>query len=223
MTKSRHINAPKYQWTDAQLQALREQYPDRRAADIAEGLELALHQVYCMANRLGLKKSDAFKASPLSGRTDGKLGAQTRFQKGGETWNKGLQIQQTEAAKATQFKPGQNPYNTKQVGDLRVTKDGTLQRKIGNAKGSNSMRWRSIHELVWIAENGPVPKKYIVIFKPGMKTIKLDEITIDRIECVSFEEQMRRNSLHNYGPEIAKLTQLRGAITRQINMKGNCK
>ena len=30
---------------------------------------------------------------------------------------------------------------------------------------------------------------------------------------------MRRNSAHNRGPEIARLIQLKGAITRQINKR----
>jgi hypothetical protein len=30
---------------------------------------------------------------------------------------------------------------------------------------------------------------------------------------------MRRNSYHQYGPEVAKAVQLRGAITRQINKR----
>lgn len=30
---------------------------------------------------------------------------------------------------------------------------------------------------------------------------------------------MSRNTMHNYGPEIARVIQLKGAITRQINRR----
>lgn len=74
-----------------------------------------------------------------------------------------------------------------------------------------------MHELVWVEVNGPVPANHYIVFKQGMRTTKLEEITLDRLECISKAENMRRNSYHNYGPEVAKLVQLRGAISRQIN------
>ena len=49
----------------------------------------------------------------------------------------------------------------------------------------------------------------------------LKEITLDKVECISLADNMRRNTCHQYGPEIAKLIQLRGAVTRQINKRGN--
>ena len=120
----------------------------------------------------------------------------------------------------SQFKAGQLPHNTAGIGAYRITKDGTLHRKIGNAKGSNSKRWRGVHELVWIEANGPVPAGHICVFKPGMKTDQLDEITADKVECISFAENMRRNTYHNrYPKEIGQLIQLRGAIQRKINRR----
>jgi hypothetical protein len=95
---------------------------------------------------------------------------------------------------------------------------GTLQRKISNAKGSNSKRWRGVHELVWIEANGPVPPGHICVFRPGMRTAVLEEITVERVECISFAENMRRNSYHTRFPkEIGLAIQLRGALNRKIN------
>ena len=45
----------------------------------------------------------------------------------------------------------------------------------------------------------------------------LEEITADRVECISLAENMRRNSYHNYPKPIAELIQLRGALMRKIN------
>lgn len=56
-----------------------------------------------------------------------------------------------------------------------------------------------------------------MVFKPGMKTAVLEEITLDRVECISLAENARRNHPRNKHPEYARLVQLRGAITRQVN------
>lgn len=50
-----------------------------------------------------------------------------------------------------------------------------------------------------------------------MRTAVLDEITLDRVECISLAENMRRNSYHNYPKEIALAIQLRGVLNRKIN------
>ncbi|MEG0000594.1 hypothetical protein [Comamonas sp.] len=103
------------------------------------------------------------------------------------------------------------------VGSYRINKDGHLQRKIGEASGANHKRWRNVAELLWIEANGPLPAGHIVIFRPGMRTAVLEEITLDRIECISRADNARRNHPANKSPELARLVQLKGAITRQVN------
>lgn len=218
MTKSRGILGPRHKWTEKELVVLREQYPNRKTADIASELGIKLQSVYQRAKALGLKKSVEFMKSPASGRTNGRQGVGSRFSTGHLPWNagmKGLQI----GGEQTQFKAGQSPYNTAEIGSYRITKDGTLQRKISNAPGNNSQRWRSVHELVWIEANGPKPAGSIVVFKPGQRTAELAEITLDKVECITLAENMKRNTLHNMPKELAELVQLRGAITRQINKR----
>jgi hypothetical protein len=219
MTKSRGILGPRAEWTQEQLQTLREQYPNVKTADLAAVLSKTITAVYQKAYKFGLNKSAEFLASPASGRTNGRQGMGTRFTKGQTVWNKGMKGLQYEASKPTQFKPGQMPHTTRPVGSYRLDKDGTLQRKIGNGKGNNSARWRSVHELVWIEANGPLPPKHIVIFKPGKRTNILEQITLDRVECISLAENMRRNTVHNLPKELAVLVQLTGALNRKINGK----
>jgi len=136
-------------------------------------------------------------------------------------WNKGIKgvagVQ--EACRATHFKPGQVPHNTLPIGSLKLDKDDVLLRKVSNAKGNNSARWRSVHELVWVEVNGAVPPKHMVVFRPGMRTNVLEEITIDRVECISLAENMKRNTRHNLPPELNEVVQLRAVLTRQINKR----
>lgn len=218
MTKSRGIRAPRVAWTEAQIEQVRSRYPHEKTEKLAADLGMSPYSVYNKAYVLGIKKTPEYLASPAAGRTNGRQGTGTRFSKGHATWNKGMKGLDI-GGKETRFKKGQMPHNTHEVGSYRITRDGTLQRKIGNSKGSNSKRWRGVHELVWIDANGPVPPKHICVFKQGMRTNVLEEITIDKVECIALSENMRRNTYHNYPKEIAQLIQLRGAVQRQINKR----
>lgn len=218
MTKSRNILGPRTQWTSEKDGELARRYPDEKAAAIANDMGIPVHAVYARANALGLKKSEAFLANPaLSGRTDGTRGASGRFQKGNVPWTKGMKGLQL--ATHTQFKPGRLPHNTQPIGTIKLSKDGLLLQKVSNAKGNNSARWRTVHELVWVKENGPLPSKHIVIFKPGMRTAVLEEITADKLECISLEENMRRNTRHNLPPELNEIIHMRAVLSRQINKR----
>ena len=70
---------------------------------------------------------------------------------------------------------------------------------------------------MWEAAHGPIPDGFIVVFKPGLKTAVCEEITLDRLECITRAENARRNHPAQRDPELAKLVQLKGAITRQVN------
>ncbi|MNR62573.1 hypothetical protein D3C85_1846370 [compost metagenome] len=50
-----------------------------------------------------------------------------------------------------------------------------------------------------------------------MRTNVLEEITADRLECITRGENAERNHPRARSPELAKLVQLKGAITRQVN------
>ena len=107
----------------------------------------------------------------------------------------------------------------KPIGSLRISKDGQLQRKVRD-DGPTSRRWISVARLVWEAAHGPVPKGHVVVFLPGKFTAIEHEITLDRVELITRRELMRRNSVHTVQPpELARITQLRGALARQINRR----
>ena len=107
------------------------------------------------------------------------------------------------------------------IGSYRTVTEKTgrkhLELKISDAKGSNDKRWKPVSRLVWEAKNGPVPAGHFVVFKPGMHTLVVEEITLDRVECITLAENARRNHPNSYNPELARLVQLKGAITRQVN------
>lgn len=72
-----------------------------------------------------------------------------------------------------------------------------------------------IHHIVWREAGREIPSGHALVFRDGNKR----NFALNNLELVSRAELMRRNSVHNYGPEIARIHQLQGAITRQINKR----
>lgn len=223
MTKSRNIAPPRRRWTDDEIAILRDLFPNHRTEDVATMIGRSTTITAQKANNIGLRKSAEYLASPASGRLlpGDTRGLSGRIQPGQTPWNKGIKFEPGGRSAETRFKAGLRPHNTRAVGDTKLTKDGTLVRKISDATGKRCNRWRAVHELVWTEANGPLPPKHIVVFRPGMATAKVEEITLDRVECISLAENMRRNTVHNYPPEIARLLILRGALNRQINKRSS--
>lgn len=208
-------------WTAEEIDALRRLYPDHTADVVGKVIGRLPGSVHRKAADLGLEKSEAFLRSTRSGRIqrgrkDPRMVA-TQFKPGLTPWNKGTNYVAGGRSAETRFKKGSKPHTTLPIGSYRINKDGHLQRKVSEASGNNSKRWRCVAELVWVEANGPVPPKHIVVFKPGMRTNILEQITLDRVECISMAENARRNHPRNKHPELARLVQLKGAITRQVN------
>ena len=208
-------------WTDAERAELIRRYPDELTSAIAADMGRTEQQVYYAAHKMGLKKSPEFLASPAS--TQFRTGhAPTQFKPGLVPWNKGLpgSTGNHPNTRRTQFKPGRRPEearNYQPIGSVRICKDGYLQRKITDDPALYpSRRWVAVHRLVWEAVNGPTPKGYVVVFKPGMASTDPDEITIDRVELITRAELMRRNTRHNLPPELNALISTKARLTRLI-------
>ena len=224
MTKSRGINAPKRTWSEQELATLRALYPHQRTADIAERLGIDLQVVYRRASMLGLRKSEAFAASDKSGRIfkGGKLGQQTQFVPGQKPWNTGTHYVAGGRSIETRFKKGEMSgaaqRNYVPIGTLRISKDGYLERKMTDDQSLYpARRWTFVHRLVWEQAHGQIPKGHMVVFRPGQFTNKVELLTADRLDCITRAENAHRNSVWRKDPELAKLYQLKGAITRQVN------
>lgn len=202
----------KVKWTPEMDAVMVKFYPDIKAAKVAEKLGISLSAVYNRAEKLGLEKSEAFKASPDACRLrrGDEVGKAFRFQKGQVPPNKGVKGVVYQGCVATQFKPGQRSANYKPVGSTRIcSKDGYVLIKI--AEGM--FQWRHLHRVVWERLNGPIPKGFLVSFiDRNPLNWKITNLTL-----ITKKQNALRNSVHNYGKDIAQLYQLKAAITRQIN------
>jgi hypothetical protein len=212
---------PQTKWTAEMESIVEKRYADTPTAKLAKLLGTTESAVYWKARVLGIKKSAEYLAGPHACRLrlgdGGNIGKPYRFKKGGTPWNKGL-LGIDLGGKETRFKPGHisgmAAEACRPIGTERESKGGYLERKVHDGMPLQS-RWRAVHLIVWEAENGPLPPGHVIAFKDSDKR----NFALANLELVSRAEMMRRNSYHNYGPEVARLVQLKGAITRQINKR----
>lgn len=222
----RRVAAPRRKWSAADDARLRELFPTYSALEISDALGCTLSAVHNRAHTLGLRKSAGWKSERterrwLEGRYEASRAHQ--FRPGFTPWNKGIpgSTGTQPGCRATQFKPGRKASEARNylpIGSLRVTRDGTLERKVtDDPRIVSARRWVAVARLVWEAAHGPIPPKHVVRFLPGMHTSAESEITPDRLECISMAENMRRNTVHNYPAPLKQVMRLRGALTRKIN------
>lgn len=214
---------------------LRQHYADTPTAALAAQLGRSVVQVYCAAERYGLRKSDAYLAAAGRRLRGDNVGAEQRFKPGHAAWNKGKpghapwnkgkpgSTGRHPNSVAHHFQPGRAPSEARNylpIGTMREAK-GILECKVtDNPAIASARRWVAVARLVWEAAHGPVPCGHVVVFRPGQRTTEADQITLDRLELVTRAELMRRNSYHtNLSPELARAVQLRGALQRQINKR----
>lgn len=213
---------PSQTWSDQDKEIVRLRYADSPTSEIAAALGRPIEQIYRMARKLALRKSEDYLASPASGRLDGVRGNGSRFRKGHTSWNTGLKGWQAGGRSAetrfTKGRPADQAYNYQPIGAERINRDGYLERKVtDDPKIVPVRRWLAVHRLVWEAAHGPIPHGHAVAFLPGRRTTDAALITEDALELVTRGELARRNHPRNRSPELAKLVQLKGAITRQVN------
>jgi hypothetical protein len=217
-TRNRHT------WTAEQTACLQQHYATIPGPELAAALGVPLAVVYNKAWQLGLKKSPNTIADMArkAMQNPAHPARATQLRPGNQPWNKGIQGSTGTHAnsRATQFKPGRLPTEARNympVGSLRISKDGYLERKTNDTHPVPARRWVAVHRLVWEAAHGPIPAGHIVAFKPGMRTIVEAEVTAERLECISKADNLLRNHPRTKHPELGRLVQLKGAITRQVN------
>lgn len=203
-------------WTDDELVTLRELYPYMRSHDIADRIGCTRNQVLGKAKRLDLKKNKEAIARMARQAMDDPThpGRKHQFKKGIDPWNKGSHYAAGGRSVETQFKKGNTAFNKAPINTERERSDGYLVRKLTDT-GVTRRDFVCVHHIVWQEAGREIPLGYALVFKDGNKR----NFALDNLELVTRAELMRRNSAHNHGPEIFKLHQLQGAITRQINKR----
>jgi hypothetical protein len=208
-------------WTESEVEILKLLYPDNRCSDIADAMNCGLKRIYGKAKALGLKKSEAFNQSTLSGRITNMMlkGADFRFKKGHQPYNKGLswndfmspenQLKSLRAA----YHKGHLPHNTKSDGEISIRRDkNSYDYKF---KRIHLGDWKALHVCNWEEMYGPVPEGFIVVFRSADRM----NCDISNLELITREENMLRNSIQRYPKELQDVMKLQKQLTHQINGK----
>lgn len=193
-------------YTEKEDNILKNLYPNSQNSCIAFFLNRSLPSVKNRAYKLGIKKSEEFLERSGTG----------RFKKGNVPFNKGI-IQSSymseeniERTKKGRFKKGQQPHNTKSVGSERLDKDGYIYIKVEGRK-----KWLPKQHLIYSKKYGKIPPNHAIVFKDGNK----QNFDLDNLECVSREELMARNTIHNYPPNVKLLLKRISKLNRIIYAK----
>lgn len=202
--------------TPAQVQEILRRYPDEKAAVIAEDYHISVSTIYSTAKRYGVKKSEAFRQSPDSGRIQpGQcLSPSTQFKPGHQAANKGAKMEArirkkeaVEAWKANWWRQGHKPYNTATDGEIRWRKNpGFYFIRI------RENVWEFLHRHIWEGQNGPVPEGYNVIFIDGNRR----NCKIENLRCISNAELAEMNRHTKYPEELRRAIELKNKLNKTI-------
>lgn len=204
-------------WTSEEIEYLKSNYADTNTADICKHLDRSISSVFGMVSTMGLNKSEAFRNSPLSGRLrpGSNIGGSSRFKKGATAFNKGkkqsefMTQEAIDRSKATRFKKGQKPHNTKSDGHISVRySKGRPYVWIRTAE----KQWEELHRVVWRKTMGEIPSGYNVQFKDKNST----NCEPGNLYIIDRHNQMIQNSIIRFDPELRSLIHLTAKLKRKL-------
>lgn len=208
----------KKHYTAEEERMIREKYPRTPTKELALEIGVPAGSVYNKAASMGLRKDPAWLG--LRRREDGRMLSRSeasrarRFRKGHATHNKGRKrVEYVTAAgiarmEGSQFKKGNVPANAKPVGYTAVRPDGYVR-----VRTAGRGRMPLLHHHVWEQANGPVPAGSVVAFRNG----NTRDVRLENLELIGRDENMLRNTMHNYPPELVSAMMQLGRLKRKIN------
>lgn len=156
-----------YIWTEKEDNLLRELAPGRTVYEISEELR-----------KLGIDRTPA----------------QVRYRKKYLGITSGQIQRSSEKSRATQFKSGNLPHNTKPIGYERLSREGYIEVKVKMRPSNQRCNDNFVpkHKLVWEAANGPVPEDCVITFKDGNK----QNIALENLACITRGQNAIMNRGH---------------------------
>lgn len=216
-------------WTADEDQTVRINFPMWPAFLIGHLVGRSATAVYQRAKALGIEKAPDHWRNPMAhlwNSTGHPNSIAARIKPGSVPPNKGLRRPGYAPGRMaqTQFKKGRPAHEARNyvpIGTEKIDpKRNAVVRKVTDDPTVFPVqRWQPVAKLVWEAANGPVPDSHVVRFRDGMKTLVSADITLDRLELVSLAENMRRNTMYRYPPEVVAAIKKRGALNKVINRR----
>lgn len=203
----------KKHWSPEEDRKLVNIYPTMLNMEVAEAMHRSYGSIIGRAQVLGLKKDPAYINEMLMKEAQKlkKLGEAYRYKPGNVSYNKGKSMNAATKDKLshTFFAPGHQPWNHKQLGHERLTKDGYLMVKL------RDRHYVLKHKWIWESENGRVPAGYALKFIDGNPL----NCVLGNLRLISFEENMANNSIHNLPEDLKEVIRLKNKINRICDAK----
>jgi hypothetical protein len=200
-------------WTDNEIKYLKLNFANMYTKDLCIILNKSYSSVAGKAYYFQLKKSPEFLKMELGKQAERLkiVGASSRFKKGRIAENKGKPMPDELYAKckATMFKKGNVPHNTKYDGAERITKDGYIQIRI--SKNVYKLK----HRVVYAEHHGLIPDDMKIRFKDGNKL----NVCIDNLKAITIGENMAKNTIMRFPKEVRQTIRILNKIKKVINEK----
>ena len=195
-------------FTECEKQFIRENYLKKPIKRIASELGRSAYGVF------NFMKSEELKV-PHEIVEQRKKNSQ--FSKGNVSHNKGLKQTDYMSAKAiektkeTRFKKGNKPHNTNYNGHERISKDGYIEIRV--SEGNYQLK----HRVEWEKLNGPIPEGEILVCLSEAKS----NTAPSNWELISREENMLRNSRHDFPKEVVPSMAFLSKINKKVKQLQN--
>lgn len=199
-------------WTSEELSFLEEFYPKLSAQEIAKRLGRKKHQIYRKAHEMDLRKPiEWIRENARKNSQENENWKATQFRKGHRPHNKGKRIENPHPnSVATQFKKGHKPHNTKEKdGVITIRKHKGVEYKTIRISEGN---WKFLNRHIWEDAHGPIPPGHAICYRDGDPM----NCQLSNLELVSRAELMKRNTLHQWPPEVKEMILLTNKLTRKI-------
>lgn len=139
----------------------------------------------------------------------------SHFQKGQPSFNQGkrqkdyMRPEMIEKTKATRFKKGSIPHNTKYNGHQRITKDGYIEIRVKRGV------YRLKHLWEWEGINGALPEGHCLRCVDG----NIQNTAPENWKLITRAENMILNTIHRYPEEVKTSIRLVNKLNKVINQK----
>lgn len=205
----------KVKWTDEVIQFMIDNYKGKDNIELAKMLNEKFN-LNTNNDRVGNVKANLKRRKGIDLTTCINKGC---YRKGispankGKKWDEYMSKEAQEKSLKTCYKKGNIPYNHKNIGSERISKDGYIYVKVKD--GCLSKNYQLKHRYIYEKHNGKIPNGYNVIFLDGNRR----NFDINNLKLVSKSEDLIMNN-NNFFTNDKDITYTGSLIAKVID-KGN--
>lgn len=210
-----------HKFTPREDQFIIDNYPNISAEEIAQSIGVTISSIYNRAYNLKVQKSKEFQKRYGHLVCQRQASIAARFKKGNVPVNAGKKMADymcpsaIEKTKATRFKKGDKPHNTKYNGYERISVYGYTEVRVSERKFVQK------HRLIWEQHHGQIPAGTNIQFRDGNR----QNCAIENLYAITRADQIRENSIANYPPEarkvIRKIAKIKNILDKENDEKTN--